>query len=80
MSFLLQIPTVEEQADELIQRFWTVEDIAGKPLLTEEDELAESLFQKTTVRLPNGKFQVNLPLRSPEEHSKLGQSFPRALK
>lgn len=80
VSFLLQIPTVEEQADKLIQQFWTVEDIAGKPPLTEEDELAESLFQKTTVRLPNGKFQVNLPLRSPEEHSKLGQSFPRALK
>lgn len=72
--------TPEERADRLIQRFWTVEDITSEPAASQDGISTEKIFQDTTLRLPNGKFQVNLPIKSLEEPTKLGKSFARASK
>lgn len=78
-SFLVRTP--EERADKLIERFWTVEDItSSEPVASQDEMLAEKIFQDTTLRLCNGKFQVSLPLKGPEERTKLGESFARASK
>ncbi|XP_066254640.1 uncharacterized protein [Euwallacea similis] len=38
----------------------------------------EQLFETTTKILPNGRYQMNLPLKSNDEHQRLGDSFTQA--
>lgn len=66
--------------DELIQNFWAIEEIPKKSLLTPDEELASNIFSNTTKILKNGSFQINLPLKSADEHLKLGDSFTMARK
>ncbi|XP_072392255.1 uncharacterized protein [Diabrotica undecimpunctata] len=64
-----------EPLDALIQRFWEVEELPESPMLSQDDELAEHIFKTTTKLLPEGRFQVDLPLRSSAEPTRLGNSF-----
>ncbi|XP_072401151.1 uncharacterized protein [Diabrotica undecimpunctata] len=64
-----------EPLDALIQRFWEVEELPESPMLSQDDELAEHIFKTTTKLLPEGRFQVDLPLRSSAEPKRLGNSF-----
>lgn len=61
--------------DNLMQRFWNIEEVSESSVKTVEDELAENIFCSTTKILANGSFQVDLPLKSPTEYEKLGDSF-----
>ncbi|XP_066259638.1 uncharacterized protein, partial [Euwallacea similis] len=63
----------------LIQSFSEIEEVnphstPGK-FLAPEDQRVEQLFETTTKILPNGRYQVNLPLKSNDEHQRLGDSF-----
>ncbi|XP_072377852.1 uncharacterized protein [Diabrotica undecimpunctata] len=61
--------------DALIQRFWEVEELAESPMLSQDNELVEHIFKNTTKLLPEGRFQVDLSLRSSAEPKRLGNSF-----
>ncbi|KAJ8976397.1 hypothetical protein NQ317_003947 [Molorchus minor] len=66
--------------NELMPRFWQLEEVANKRFLSPQDKQCETLFINTTKRLENGSFQVDLPLLSPDAHLKLGDSYNAASK
>ncbi|KAJ8948310.1 hypothetical protein NQ318_020797 [Aromia moschata] len=67
-------------ASDFMTKFWQLEEISDKQLLTSDNKQCEELFSTTTKQLSNGSFQINLPLRSPQEHLKLGDSYTPASK
>lgn len=69
-------PSVES----LLQKFWSLEEIPEKPQVSEEDEIVEKIFISTTTILKDGSYQINVPLKSPTEHLKLGNSLYLAQK
>lgn len=66
--------------NELIPRFWQMEEIIMEKFLSPDAKLCEKLFLESTIRLEDGKFQVDLPMRSRDEFTKIGNSFDAALK
>lgn len=71
------------ETDEFIKKFWEIEECPttssnSNKFLTELELRAEDIFKNTTQRLPSGRFQVDLPLISHNEHHKLGDSFFQA--
>lgn len=63
------------KVDEFLKKFWDIEGISKEKVVNNEDELAEQIFQDTTVLLSCGRFQVNMPFKNLLEHKKLGESF-----
>ncbi|XP_018574806.1 uncharacterized protein LOC108913697 [Anoplophora glabripennis] len=61
-----------------LQKFWQLEEINVKPVLSDEETACEEHFVKTTTRDSEGRFVVSLPLKSPV--TKLGESFREASK
>ncbi|XP_072398237.1 uncharacterized protein [Diabrotica undecimpunctata] len=66
--------------DSLLKNFWEIEET--KPLtsihvktLTSSEQRAEDIFKSSLTILPSGRFQVDLPLKTPNEYQKLGESF-----
>lgn len=70
--------TQQKDLNELIPRFWQMEEVISKRFLSPEDKVCEQIFLNSTKRLENGSFQVNLPLRSDNEHLRLGNSYKLA--
>lgn len=61
--------------DTILNKFWEIENTPlSQPFLSPEDALVENIFRETTVRLPNGAFQVDLPLKTSLENNSLGDS------
>ncbi|KAJ8977063.1 hypothetical protein NQ317_017225 [Molorchus minor] len=60
-----------ESIEKIVSKFWSIEELPHKITLSREDELAESIFLKTTKILENGSYQVDLPLKSGSENTKL---------
>lgn len=69
-----------DNIDDCLTRFWSVENIPDTPISSPEDQLAETIFKETTRILPNGSYQINMPLKSDTEYLKLGESFSIARK
>ena len=63
------------ELNNLLEKFWKVEELPHKTPLSPDDEKAEQLFLSTTKILPDGSYQVDLPLKSENENEKLGDSF-----
>jgi hypothetical protein len=59
-------------------KFWQIEEIDHKPILSREHERCEKQFLECHKRLTNGKFQVPLMFKS--ESPNIGLSFDQALK
>jgi hypothetical protein len=59
-------------------KFWQIEEIDHKPILSREHERCEKQFLECHKRLANGKFQVPLMFKS--ESPNIGLSFDQALK
>ncbi|XP_037815968.1 uncharacterized protein LOC119606507 [Lucilia sericata] len=51
--------------DKVLTKFWEIEDVPTQPKVSEESSLCEETFKTTTLRLPNGRYQVNLPFIYP---------------
>ncbi|XP_037819343.1 uncharacterized protein LOC119608858 [Lucilia sericata] len=51
--------------DKVLTKFWEIEDVPTQPKVSEESSLCEETFMTTTLRLPNGRYQVNLPFIYP---------------
>ncbi|CAA9993697.1 unnamed protein product, partial [Nesidiocoris tenuis] len=60
-----------------VERLFDLETDSTAKFLTPEETLAEDIFLKTTVRLPDGRFSVALPLK--DSPDKLGPSRSKAI-
>jgi hypothetical protein len=63
-----------------LEKFWALEEVESKTILSPENEQSESIFKTNTIRLKSGRFQVSLPFKSSNEYLKLGDSFYQAKK
>ena len=70
----------DHQLDNLLTKFWNIEELSEPIIQSKEDELVDTIFKSTTKILDNGRFQVNIPLKTPSEYQKLGDSFSMAKK
>jgi len=59
--------------NDLATKFWELEELPVKTLLTEEQKNCEKHFENKTVFMPNGHFEVRLPFKLESNH--LGSSF-----
>lgn len=69
------IPT---NLDNLVEKFWSLEEVPQTKIIKPEDELSEDIFIKTTQILDSGRYQVDLPLKMDPQN--LGDSFQIAKK
>ncbi|KAL0831490.1 hypothetical protein ABMA28_002287 [Loxostege sticticalis] len=61
-----------------LSKYWEIEDIPDDSPLSQEDIYCEELFQTTTTRLEDGRYQVALPMKQDYQQN-LGNSKPKAL-
>lgn len=60
-----------------MEQFWNIEELADRPHWTPREQACEDHFVKTTVRLPDGRYQIKWPFhQSPQL---LGSSYKAAL-
>lgn len=69
--------TEANRLDELVQRFWSIEDVPVTAKLSHEEEMCEQHYVQTTTRDSSGRYVVRLPFR--ENVSKLGETRQHAL-
>ncbi|WP_253302631.1 DUF1759 domain-containing protein [Wolbachia endosymbiont of Psylliodes chrysocephala] len=67
-----------ESLNELLKKFWEIEEVPNKPILSPEAQLAEQYYSQTTTRDSNGKFIVRLPFSCKLET--YGDSYATAVK
>ncbi|XP_058827312.1 uncharacterized protein LOC131687256 [Topomyia yanbarensis] len=67
-----------EALSEQINRFWEMEALPEARKLTQEERAAERSFSDTCRRLPDGRYEVGLPIK--ETIQKLGDSQTMALR
>lgn len=72
--------TESEPLESLLTKFWELEELPNHKTPTPDEELAEQDFKHNMKFLDDGTVQVNLPLISENEPSKLGDSFHMAKK
>ena len=71
-----QHSSAEVNIDNILKKFWEIEELNQTIHLTEEEQLCESHFQHHFYR-ENGRFVLKLPLQT--EAKKLGSSLPLAI-
>lgn len=67
----------DESIQHLLQKFWSIEEVPHNPILTKIEKTCEQHFVKHTIRLPTGRFSVQLPLIDTPDC--LGDSYKIAL-
>lgn len=65
----------DTRVEELLERFWQMEQVATKKLRTAEEQFCEDHFVENTTRDSNGRYVVKIPI-----NQKLGESRPIALR
>lgn len=61
----------KEPINDLVKKFWETEEVSKERPQSEEDKFCLDFFDKTTIRLPTGRFMVRLPFKK-EFPSKIG--------
>lgn len=74
------IDTEVQPVEEILQKFWNIEEVPEQHTFSPEDELVEKIFSSTTKILSDGSYQVDIPLKTPNETLKLGNSLNMAQK
>ncbi len=69
------VNTIQAHDDDL-KRFWEIEEVPRKPLLSPIERQVENHFDETTTRKPDGRFVVDLPRSNTT--APLGESFSQA--
>lgn len=64
--------------DQMLAKFWELEDLPQKKILSSDEMLCEKHFLNNTTRLSNGRFCVKLPLKDSPDC--LGNSYLQAKK
>ncbi|XP_071056073.1 uncharacterized protein [Onthophagus taurus] len=72
------LSTTDYSLDNSIQRFWELESIPERTLLTCEEDKCENHFKNNYKRTSTGRFIVSLPFKKP--NPVLGNSYQTALK
>lgn len=70
----------EKTLHSLVESFWKQEELSdnNRYIFSSEEETAENIFSQSKVFLPNGRYQVDIPLISNYTHVSLGTSFQTA--
>lgn len=71
VNLFSQTQTVEE----LIPKFWQLEEISSELVMSPEDKQCEEIFLKSVQRSETGTFQVDLPFKNEKDYLKLGDSY-----
>lgn len=74
----LSLFTHSQNIEELIPKFWQLEELSSKRFLSPEDKHCEEKFINSVKRTESGNFQVDLPLRDDNDFETLGDSFSSA--
>ncbi|XP_052751865.1 uncharacterized protein LOC128200928 [Galleria mellonella] len=64
------------EVNNLIKKFWEIEDLGNSPILSLEDKQAEDIFKSTVKRTSYGQYEVALPFKLDSEN--LGNSLKAA--
>lgn len=56
-------PTPADSLCDLLKRFWEQEDFVDPAQPSEEDQICETLYQNTTIRRADGRYEVRLPFK-----------------
>lgn len=72
------ITTSETKLESQLKKFWEIEEVSMKPMLTDKEEECQKIYESTTTRLSNGKYQVHLPFIN-NQMPTVGQSRPQAI-
>lgn len=75
----LTITTCDTRLEDQLKKFWEIEEVAAIPMFTEKEKECQRMYNLTTHRLANGKYQVKLPFAN-NKGPNLGQSRPQAIK
>lgn len=57
------VATIQTRCDELLKKFWEIEEIPRAVKLTSEEKRCEELFEEGVRRAEDGKFEVRLPFK-----------------
>ncbi|XP_063240264.1 uncharacterized protein LOC134541050 [Bacillus rossius redtenbacheri] len=76
-SLCISLLTSHPPLDEVVKRFWELEEFPATTHKSPEDVKCEEWFSKTHLRSGDGRYSVSLPFRQPL--LKLGASRPQAL-
>lgn len=69
----------DKNLSEQLKKFWELEEISTKKMLTPEEQMAETIFANSIQCTKDGKFIVDLPFKmKPSDH--LGESFGMAIR
>lgn len=81
-SALLSVALFSSTMDinEIIPKFWSLEEPPKNAVVAPEDKLCESIFENTTRHLPGGRFQVDIPFSKGDIYNRLGDSFSIAFR
>lgn len=79
VSLFVQSPD-NNSLESMVTKFWSMEEIHTKAPLSLDDEKAEACFKNSAQILEDGTYQVDLPLKSPSENLRLGDSLAIATK
>lgn len=71
------VTTKRDDLSDTLRRFWEIEEIESTPTCSENDKLAEQLFQDLHYRTPTGRYSV--PMLFKDYPPILGTSFGAAL-
>jgi hypothetical protein len=69
----------EENLNESLTKFWRLEEVATRKILTYEERLCEELYQNSASRTKTGRYEVDLPIDVCKVQS-LGNSYGHAYK
>ncbi|XP_039763051.1 uncharacterized protein LOC120635903 [Pararge aegeria] len=70
--------SLDDRLEKQISKFWEIEEMPKRSLLSDSERACEQHFQTHTTRLESGRFCVRLPLK--DSPSVLGDSFSQAKK
>ncbi|XP_047997265.1 uncharacterized protein LOC125234887 [Leguminivora glycinivorella] len=69
-----------QDVDDSLKRFWEVENLPSDcKSLSIDEEFCETHYVENTVRLPDGRFSVQMPFKEKPEDA-LGNSYPIAMR
>ncbi|KAJ8969338.1 hypothetical protein NQ314_001807 [Rhamnusium bicolor] len=71
--------TLTNDVDENISKFWQLEEVSSKQMLSPQERLCEKSFIRNTI-LSNGQYTVHLPFVNDTARLLLGGSFNTALR